>query len=55
MTGSFWWDLAIGVAVALAVAWVVLAIALAILRPHRGLLREARRLIGLNESLDGKV
>jgi uncharacterized membrane protein YkvA (DUF1232 family) len=45
MTGSFWWDLAIGVGAALALAWVVLVIALAMLRPRGGLLREAVRIL----------
>ena len=45
MTGSFWWDLVIGVAVALVVTWVVLVIALALLRPRGGLLREAMRIL----------
>jgi uncharacterized membrane protein YkvA (DUF1232 family) len=45
MTGSFWLDLAIGIAAALALAWVVLVIALAVLRPRGGLLREAMRIL----------
>jgi len=45
VTGSFWWDLVIGVAVALVVTWVVLVIALALLRPRGGLLREAMRIL----------
>ena len=45
MTGSVWWDLAIGVASALLLAWVALVIALAILRPRGGLLREALRIL----------
>jgi uncharacterized membrane protein YkvA (DUF1232 family) len=45
MTASFWWDLAIGVAAALVLAWVALVIALAMLRPRGGLLREAVRIL----------
>ena len=45
MTGSFWWDVAVGVAAALILAWVALIVALAILRPPGGLLREAVRIL----------
>ena len=45
MTGSFWFDLAIGVAAALMLAWVTLAVALLIVRPRGGLLREALRIL----------
>ena len=45
MTGSFWWDLAIGVGSALVLAWVAMVIALAIVRPRGGLLREALRIL----------
>ncbi|AEV73881.1 hypothetical protein MycrhN_3358 [Mycolicibacterium rhodesiae NBB3] len=45
MTGSFWWDLVIGVAVALLVTWIVLVVVLALLRPRGGLLREAMRIL----------
>ncbi|MEU6781251.1 DUF1232 domain-containing protein [Nonomuraea angiospora] len=45
MTGSWFWDLLIGIVVALLVAWVVLIGALAIVRPRGGLLREALRLL----------
>ncbi|MGW6447359.1 YkvA family protein [Lentzea sp. NPDC055074] len=45
MTGSFWWDLLIGVAAALLLTWVVLLVALAVVRPRGGLLREALRLL----------
>ena len=45
MTGSFWWDLVIGVGSALLLAWLALVIALAILRPRGGLLREALRVL----------
>ncbi|MET9629895.1 DUF1232 domain-containing protein [Lentzea sp. NPDC006480] len=41
MTGSFWWDLLIGIAVALLVTWLVLVIALVVVRPRGGLLKEA--------------
>ena len=45
MTGSFCWDLLIGVAVALLLAWLALAVALLITRPRGGLLREALRVL----------
>ena len=45
MTGSLWWDLVIGVGSALLLAWLALVIALAILRPRGGLLREALRVL----------
>ena len=45
MTGSFWWDLAIGVGSALVLAWLALVIALVIARPRGGLLREAMRIL----------
>jgi uncharacterized membrane protein YkvA (DUF1232 family) len=45
VTGSFWWDLLIGIAAALLLAWLALVIMLAIARPRGGLLREALRLL----------
>lgn len=45
MTGSFWWDLLIGVAGALLVVWLVLIAVLLIARPRGGLLREALRVL----------
>ena len=45
MTGSFWGDLLIGLAAALVVAWLVLIVALVLVRPRGGLLREALRLL----------
>ena len=45
MTGSFWWDLLIGVAATLLLAWLALVIVLLIARPRGGLLREALRLL----------
>ncbi|QYC41945.1 hypothetical protein Nocox_21705 [Nonomuraea coxensis DSM 45129] len=45
MTGSWEWDLLIGVTAALLVAWLALIGTLAILRPHGTLLREALRLL----------
>ncbi|MDX8051023.1 DUF1232 domain-containing protein [Lentzea sp. BCCO 10_0798] len=45
MTGSFWWDLLIGVAAALLLTWVALIVALVVVRPRGGLLREALRLL----------
>jgi uncharacterized membrane protein YkvA (DUF1232 family) len=45
VTGSFWWDLLLGIAAALLLAWIALVIGLVIARPQRGLLREALRLL----------
>jgi uncharacterized membrane protein YkvA (DUF1232 family) len=45
MTGSWWWDMAIGVGAAVMLAWVALVIGLAILRPRGGLLQEALRIL----------
>jgi uncharacterized membrane protein YkvA (DUF1232 family) len=45
MTGSFWWDLLLGMAAALLLAWTALLIGLVIARPRGGLLREALRLL----------
>jgi uncharacterized membrane protein YkvA (DUF1232 family) len=45
VTGSFWWNLLIGVALALLVAWIVLITVLAAARPRGGLLREALRVL----------
>jgi uncharacterized membrane protein YkvA (DUF1232 family) len=45
VTGSFWLDLAIGLAAALLLAWVTLAVTLVLVRPRGGLLREALRIL----------
>lgn len=45
VTGSFWWDLLIGVAAALVGAWAALVVALVVVRPRGDLLREAVRLL----------
>ncbi|MCR3749326.1 YkvA family protein [Lentzea californiensis] len=45
MTGSSWWDLLIGVTAALVLTWVALIVALVVVRPRGGLLREALRLL----------
>jgi uncharacterized membrane protein YkvA (DUF1232 family) len=45
MWGSWWWDLLLGVAAGLLLAWVALIAALVIARPRGGLLREALRLL----------
>lgn len=45
MTGSYWWDLVIGLATALVLAWTVLVVALVIVRPRGGLVREAMRIL----------
>ncbi|MER7369188.1 YkvA family protein [Nonomuraea wenchangensis] len=45
MTGSWGWDLLIGITAALLVAWLALIGTLAIVRPRGNLLREALRLL----------
>ncbi len=45
VTGSFWCDIAIGFAAALVLAWLALVVALVIMRPQGGLLREAVRIL----------
>lgn len=45
MTGDRLWDLLIGVAIALLVAWIALVVVLVIIRPRDSLLREALRLL----------
>jgi uncharacterized membrane protein YkvA (DUF1232 family) len=45
VTGSYWLDIAIGLAAALVFAWVALLVALAIMRPPGGLLRDAVRIL----------
>lgn len=45
MTGSFWWDLVIGLAAALLLTWLALVVALLIARPRGHLLREALRVL----------
>ena len=45
MSGSFWWDLVIGVAAAILLAWVALVVALIIVRPRGSLLGEALRVL----------
>ena len=45
MTGSFWGDLLLSVCAALVIAWLILVIALLIIRPRRGSLRQALRLL----------
>ena len=45
MTGSFWWDLLLGIVAALLLAWLALVVALIIVRPRGGLLWEALRLL----------
>ncbi|MGW0805321.1 YkvA family protein [Nonomuraea sp. NPDC002799] len=45
MTGTWWWDLVIGVAVAVVVSWAALVVALAVVRPRGGVLRESLRLL----------
>lgn len=45
MTGSFWWDIVLGVAAALLLAWLALIAALLIARPRGNLLQEALRLL----------
>jgi uncharacterized membrane protein YkvA (DUF1232 family) len=45
VTGSWWWDLLIGVGAALLLMWLTLIVVLAVARPRGGLLREALRLL----------
>jgi uncharacterized membrane protein YkvA (DUF1232 family) len=45
MMGSFWLDLLLSIAAALVLAWIILVIALLVVRPRGGLLREALRLL----------
>ncbi|MEJ2852116.1 MULTISPECIES: YkvA family protein [unclassified Saccharothrix] len=45
MTGSFWWDLLVGLAAALLVTWLALVVVLVVARPRGGLLREALRVL----------
>jgi uncharacterized membrane protein YkvA (DUF1232 family) len=45
VTGSFWWDLLIGIGAALLLSWIALVAALLVVRPRGGLLREALRLL----------
>ena len=45
MTGSWWWDLLLGIAAALAVTWLALLVTLAIVRPRGGRLHQALRLL----------
>lgn len=45
MTGSLGWDLLIGLGAALLLAWIALIVVLVIVRPRRGLLPEALRLL----------
>jgi uncharacterized membrane protein YkvA (DUF1232 family) len=45
MTGSLWWDLLIGIAAALLLAWILLVVALFIARPRADLLHEALRVL----------
>jgi uncharacterized membrane protein YkvA (DUF1232 family) len=45
MTGSFWWDLVLGLVAALVLIWLLLVVSLILVRPRRGMLREALRLL----------
>ncbi|HEX7301496.1 YkvA family protein [Lentzea sp.] len=45
MTGTWWLDVLIGVVAAVLVTWLVLVVALVVVRPRGGLLREAMRLL----------
>ena len=45
MTGSVWWDLALGLVPALVLVWLALVVGLILVRPRGGLLREALRLL----------
>jgi len=45
VTGHWWLDWLIGIAGGLVLAWLVLVVALAVVRPRGGMLREAMRLL----------
>jgi uncharacterized membrane protein YkvA (DUF1232 family) len=45
VTGSFWWDLGIGLVATVALVWLALLLVLLRVRPAGGLLREALRLL----------
>jgi uncharacterized membrane protein YkvA (DUF1232 family) len=45
MTGSFWWDFLLGLVTALVLIWLLLVVSLILVRPRRGMLREALRLL----------
>jgi uncharacterized membrane protein YkvA (DUF1232 family) len=45
MTGSFWWDLLLSVGAALIITWLALVTAVIMIRPRRGSLRQAFRLL----------
>jgi uncharacterized membrane protein YkvA (DUF1232 family) len=45
MTGTFWWDLLLGLVAALVLIWLLLVVSLILVRPRRGMLREALRLL----------
>jgi uncharacterized membrane protein YkvA (DUF1232 family) len=45
MAGSWWWDLLLGIAAGLLLAWAVLIAALVVMRPRGGLTRQALRLL----------
>lgn len=45
MAGTWWWDLAIGLVLAVAASWAALVVALVVVRPRGGLLRESLRLL----------
>ncbi|WP_067675026.1 YkvA family protein [Nocardia miyunensis] len=45
MTGSFWWDTALGSAAALILIWLALIVMLVVVRPRGNLLREALRIL----------
>ncbi|OLT35206.1 hypothetical protein BJF79_07125 [Actinomadura sp. CNU-125] len=45
MTGTWWWDLLLGITLTLALVWIILIAALAVVRPRGRLLAEAMRLL----------
>jgi uncharacterized membrane protein YkvA (DUF1232 family) len=45
VTGSFWWDLVAGIAAAVLLTWLALVVVFLVVRPERGVLREALRLL----------
>ncbi|WP_092667438.1 YkvA family protein [Agrococcus carbonis] len=45
MTGSVWWDLLLGIGIAVLVTWLALVVALIAMRPSGPVLREALRIL----------
>jgi uncharacterized membrane protein YkvA (DUF1232 family) len=45
VTGSLWWDLLLGIVATVLLTWLALVLVLVLVRPERGVLREALRLL----------